>query len=297
MTLNNFSPINRDSIPEYRCHFNAAPQAASDYSFVNIWAWAKEYGLTWIWDNDLVWLRQSLPYPAYWAPVGNWETIDWQSRLPTLPEKLPIIRVPEKLARLWQSQAAHIITGEEAREHWDYIYDTGELITLEGRKFHKKKNLLNQFKNKHDWHYIPMEQPFVDQVLKMQLNWCTWRNCEASAGLAAEDRVISKVLQDYTALPNLLGGVIMINEFDVAAFIVAEIIRPDTLVVHFEKGMGGYKGIYQAINQMFLAANPEFTFVNREQDLGNEGLRKAKMSYNPIKFIKKYTFKWLRHSS
>ena len=74
-----------------------------------------------------------------------------------------------------------------------------------------------------------------------------------------------------------------------AAYTVAEGLTPDTVVIHFEKGDTQYKGIYQAINQMFLAhAGDGFRLVDREQDLNDEGLRKAKLSYNPVQFLRKY---------
>ena len=74
-----------------------------------------------------------------------------------------------------------------------------------------------------------------------------------------------------------------------AAYTVAEALTPDTLVIHFEKGDTQYKGIYQAINQMFLAHEADsYKWVNREQDLNDEGLRKAKLSYHPADFLRKY---------
>ena len=75
-----------------------------------------------------------------------------------------------------------------------------------------------------------------------------------------------------------------------AAYTIGERLAPDTMLIHFEKGSPGYKGIYQAINQMFTAdIEWDCQWVNREQDLGSEGLRKAKLSYNPTGFIKKYS--------
>jgi hypothetical protein len=85
---------------------------------------------------------------------------------------------------------------------------------------------------------------------------------------------------------------VLLVDSQVVAFTVAEPLTPDTLVVHFEKGMGYYKGIYQAINREFLAAQTGFTLVNREQDLGNMGLRQAKLSYNPVDFVRKYELLW-----
>jgi len=287
-----FTEINQERQEEYLALLAQTPQISSDYSFVNIWSWAEEYDLTWAWLDGLVWLRQARPFPAYWAPVGNWHGVDWLSRLKNVAEQLPFMRVPEVLADLWMAQADDLMSAEDAREHWEYIYDVKKLVDLSGNKLHRKKNLLSQFKKRNVWHYQPIDKHFIDQVLLMQLDWCNWRNCEASAGLAAEDRVIQKVLRSYASLPNLRGGSLVVNEFDMVAFTVAEVLEPDTLVIHFEKGMGGYKGVYQAINQMFLADNQGFALVNREQDLGNEGLRDAKMSYQPLTFLKKYRFNW-----
>jgi hypothetical protein len=85
-----------------------------------------------------------------------------------------------------------------------------------------------------------------------------------------------------------MGGVLMVDDL-IVAYTIAEKLDEDTVVVHYEKGCPDYKGVYQAINQMFLEnLDGNFKWVNREQDLGEEGLRQAKLSYNPVGFLKKY---------
>ena len=85
----------------------------------------------------------------------------------------------------------------------------------------------------------------------------------------------------------MLGGAIMVDNAMVA-YTVAEALTPQSIVIHFEKGDTRYKGVYQAINQMFLAHSAsDFLTVNREQDLNDEGLRKSKLSYNPLEFVSK----------
>ena len=124
--------------------------------------------------------------------------------------------------------------------------------------------------------------------MAMQADWCTWRNCESSDVLSAENRAVTKVFEAWEHLEGLTGGAIFVEDM-IAAYTVAEFFTEDTVVIHYEKGCPEFKGIYQAINQLFLAHLPEgFKTVNREQDLGEEGLRKAKLSYNPIDFLKKY---------
>jgi hypothetical protein len=112
--------------------------------------------------------------------------------------------------------------------------------------------------------------------------------------LSAENKAIARVLADWRHFDGVLGGALMVNG-DMVAYTVAEGLTRDSLVIHFEKGDTQYKGVYQAINQMFLAKSASrYKLVNREQDLGDEGLRKAKLSYHPTSFISKFrvTMPW-----
>jgi len=285
-----FTAITLDRQGEYLALLRETPQLSSDYSLVNVWAWAEEYGLEWAWEGGLVWIRQSRPTPAYWAPVGPWQAIDWQTMMPRL-EGDHFIRLPENLALLMVH--GHPRAGiRSSRDHWDYLYSLPELVALAGNRFHAKQNLLRQFQASYLWRYQPLDPGLIEQVLMMQSQWCAWRNCESSANLAAEDRAIAKVLGAFPAFASLLGGVLLV-EGRVVAFTVAEPLPPDTLVIHFEKGMGSYKGVYQSMNREFLAAQPPgFTLVNREQDLGDQGLRQSKISYHPVGFLRKYELLW-----
>ena len=86
----------------------------------------------------------------------------------------------------------------------------------------------------------------------------------------------------------IAGGALQVDD-RLAAYTIAEQLPDGSTVIHFEKGDPDYKGSYQAINQMFLQNDPGvYTLVNREQDLGNDGLRKAKLSYHPVDFVRKY---------
>ncbi|HVN71047.1 MAG TPA: phosphatidylglycerol lysyltransferase domain-containing protein, partial [Desulfomonilia bacterium] len=105
--------------------------------------------------------------------------------------------------------------------------------------------------------------------------------------LASENRVIKRVLEAWEHLTGIMGAVIYVDDKP-AAFTVAEAIREDMLLIHFEKGLPDYTGIYQAVNQMFLERHQDFSLVNREPDLGDMGLRKSKLSYNPTDYIRKY---------
>ena len=288
MTLQ-FEPITLDKQNDYLEILSRCPQITSDYSFLNLWSWAEEYGLRWAWDGDLIWIRQHLPEEFYWAPVGLWNAVDWQSRLRFNANTRSVFtRVPEALANLWRERLPQQIRIEEERGSWDYIYRVTDLIELKGKRYHKKKNLFNQFNRKYNFSYQSFGADMVEQAMAMQTDWCTWRDCESSDILSSENRAIFKILKEWQQLAGLFGGALMVDG-SMAAYTVAEALTADMLLIHFEKGDTQYKGIYQAINQIFLANSAAaYTFVNREQDLGDEGLRKAKLSYHPEDFLRKF---------
>lgn len=284
-----FEPLSLDGQSAYLNLLAQTPQKSSDYSFVNLWSWSEEYGLYWAWDADLVWILQTIPEKKLWAPIGNWDTIDWIRRLdPFASSRLPFVRIPDRLFRLWDAALKGRLQSEAARGDWDYLYDADLLARLPGNRYHKKKNLLNQFLKKYPYQYLPLGPERIANALAMQSDWCTWRDCESHDMLAAENRVIEKVLRNWENLKGLLGGALLVDG-EMAAYTIAEQLSENMLLIHFEKGNPEYKGIYQAVNALFLQnlALP-CKIVNREQDLDDEGLRKAKLSYHPIDFIRKY---------
>ncbi len=285
-----FEPIRVNQQDAYAGVLAMCPQLTSDYSFINLWAWADEYGLIWAWDNDLVWIQQTLPEPVYWAPIGDWHRADWADVLSRhFAGSTVFTRVPEKLAESWKENAGRgRLISEPLRGHWDYLYAAADLIGLKGNRYHKKKNLLNQFLSNYICRYEPLSPAITEKALVLQTDWCTWRDCEASDMLSAENRVIEKVLKNWSRLKGLSGGALLVND-EIVAYTVSEVLGIGTLVIHFEKGNPDYKGVYQAINQMFLEhfGNPDI-LVNREQDLDDEGLRKAKLSYLPVDFLRKF---------
>lgn len=287
--LLNFEPISLERQEEYRAALSGCPQLmTSDFAFANIWGWAEYYQLEWAFHRGLVWIRQNYPEKACWAPVGPWEEYDW-ANCKGMRECNKYIRVPEYLSSLWTKAFGDSISLTEKRDQWDYVYSVEELVALRGKKFHKKKNLLNQFIKKHDWEYKPMCATCIDKVLAMQAEWIKWfEENNPSEALVAENTAITRVLKNFDNIGGLFGGTLHCDS-KVIAYTVAEPLCDDTVVIHFEKGNIAYKGVYQGINQMFLKSDAsEYTHVNREQDLGDEGLRKAKLSYNPTMFLKKF---------
>ena len=152
----------------------------------------------------------------------------------------------------------------EARGQWEYLYSRQELATLSGNRFHKKKNHVNGFYKSYNCEYYPLTTE-------------------------SENDVIFKVIGSWDKIGTLFGGSFYIDD-KMAAFAVGEKLDDKNCVVHFEKAHSDYRGIYQAINHAFVNNCTEgFEFINREQDMDEEGIRKAKLSYNPVNYLKKST--------
>jgi hypothetical protein len=285
-----FRPLTLEDQAAYNDLLARASLKTSDYCFLNLWAWKDIYDLEWAFEQDLVWIRQNAPERAYWAPVGPWASISWRNRLYAhFREPAFFIRIPEPLHELWRGELPEAVRLQPDRDHFDYLYRVRDLIELRGNKLHKKKNLLRQFLRSYDFDYLHLTPERIDKALTMQTEWCLWRDCESSTTLEAENQAIVNIFHDWSRLSGLLGGGIEI-EGNMVAYTVAEPLDEETVVIHFEKGCPNYKGVYQAINQMFLERSAaDYTYVNREQDLGDAGLRQAKESYNPTGFLKKFS--------
>ena len=170
----------------------------------------------------------------------------------------------------------------EDRDNFDYLYKRKELAELSGRKFHKKRNLIKAFHNNYSYEGRPLLAIHKNDALEILEKWRLNRDEPGDYAAAKEALEKAEELQ-------LCGGIYSVKDKPVAYSLGEELACGKSFVIHFEKAVDEYKGLWQFINQAFASILPEqYETVNREQDLGNEGLRKAKLSYKPIEFVKKF---------
>jgi hypothetical protein len=272
-------------------HLAAGPPCISEMTFSNLFMWRHHYRPQWREQNGCLLVKVSpegdAPFGLPPAGAGNQVAAAEALCRDLASEGVEpsLQRVGEKLAR--ELEAGGRFSVEMDRANSDYVYLTRELAELSGRRFHRKKNQFNKFAKQYDFTYRPLEAEIIDQVLDMQEAWCRLRECRQNPGLAREDRAIYEALTHYASL-DYTGGVILI-EGKVEAFSLGEPLNPETAVVHIEKGNPAFDGIYAAINKLFAAsAWAGMKYINREQDLGLSGLRKAKESYQPDHMVNKY---------
>ncbi len=283
----NFTPINLEHKIKYLNYWHNMPSHSIDYSFVNIFGWSNYFGLQWHFNDKLCWLRQN--NNSLWAPVGNWHDVDWKNEH-ILDAGVTIVRVPENLAHMLENALPGRVEIQETKGQWEYLYSTKDLATLSGNKFHKKRNHVNAFKKTYgEPNYKSIDDACIEDVLSLQDKWCQWHECTGSKALQAENESINYVLSHWNEFEGIMGGALYVED-TLVAFSVGELLDANTLGVHYEKGHNGYRGVYQAMNTCFVQnAGANTSIINRAQDLDEEGLRKAKSSYFPVEFLKKYT--------
>lgn len=284
-----FSAINLKDKDAYYQIWEQTPKHSLDYTLPNIFGWQRYFGLEWSINEKILFLKQTKFEEVFWVPLGAWEELDWEKILTELsPHPKTFIRVPEQLLKIWQEALPSKLTVFEDRGQWEYLYNQSDLADLPGSKFHKKKNHYSCFvKTYGEPQYHELNNTLVEDVLALQDEWCQWHECSDSSSLQAENEAINQVLAHWNQFKDLCGGALYVDDH-IVAFSLGEKLDDEYLGVHYEKGLNGYKGIYQTINREFAKRASNFKFLNRAQDLDEEGLRQAKMSYHPVDFLKKY---------
>ena len=173
------------------------------------------------------------------------------------------------------------------RDYADYIYLRSDLATLKGKKFQSKRNHVNKFKRTYNYEYTPITPDRIQECLDLEAEWCKANNCDQHEGTGNERRALVYALHNFEEL-GLTGGILHVDG-KIAAFTFGMPINQDTFGVHVEKADTSIDGAYAMINYEFANHIPElYVFLNREEDLGIEGLRKAKLSYQPAIILEKY---------
>ena len=179
---------------------------------------------------------------------------------------------------------------EENRDYEDYIYDREKLATLSGRKMHNKRNHIARFKDAGECSYEPLTDNNLEECKALCRRWIFSREDKWNDDMAIELKVLDAAFKMKDDL-GLIGGVLR-QKGQVVAFCMGEAINPDVFVVHFEKALPEYQGAYPMINQQFVKhACGSYKYINREDDAGDPGLRRAKLSYYPEILLKKYDAK------
>lgn len=281
-------PDSREIVLEDKPLFDAAlaadPPELSAYTFTNIYAWRESYDtrLSRVGDCLLVHYKRDR-LSVCLAPLGAGCARDAIEEAFENTGDTPIefAYLPAVIARQFRGDGGYTLSID--RDNWDYLYSSSDLIDLPGRRYDGKRNWLARAKSRpHE--YVVMDRGLADECHEFAERWCEDRRCEEVDGLRREKCAVFQMLMNFEAL-GISGGAIRMDG-EIVAFSLAEALNPETLVIHVEKADANTEGLYQLINNEFCVHEAkQFKFVNREQDLGVPGLRKAKESYHPVRLV------------
>lgn len=275
-------------------YFAKAPSRSCERTFANVYLWSRHYHVKYaIVENALVFMDDEFEL-AYAYPAGEPAAV--KNALDRLMEYSREKGNPFKLYNVTEENFAQLeefypgrFTVEYDRDEADYVYEREKLATLSGKKLHGKRNHINKFKALYEnWSYESLSDDNVEECFQMALAWRSQNGCEEDTEKNAEMCVTLNSLRLYKEL-GMVGGCIRVNG-EIVAFCIGEAVCEDTFVVHVEKAFADVEGAYPMINQQFVQHEcMEYEYVNREEDTGAEGLRKAKLSYRPAFLVEKGT--------
>lgn len=271
-----------------------------EYSFAGMLGWGPAYGREIAqWEGWFLSRSMGRGGHVYLWPAGTGEL---PKALEAIEADAQALGEPVRFICLTWEQARELerlrpgqFDIREDRDNFDYLYEVDKLSDLAGRKLHSKRNHCKRFEeNNPDWVYEDMTEEAIPECMEVDAAW-EERSREREGASEAQDmadekRAMVTTLENFRAL-NAEGGLIRV-EGRVVAFTVGSPICADTFDVHFEKALGEIQGAYAMINREFARRirqrHPQVRYLNREEDMGLEGLRKAKESYYPDLLLEKY---------
>ena len=266
-----------------------------EYSFVNLFLWGRQKAA--FVDDFLVLQSQFDRRCVYPFPVGRGDVgpildaIIHDARARGIPCCLASLKGAE--CELLEQKYPGQFRFHAVRDNFDYIYDINGLADLKGRKYQKKRNHLHRFHDTHpDCAFIPLADWDMEAIGALMRQWYNSRKAaDPDADYHLEELALERAIRFRKELG--LEGLALMEEGRLLAFALGSRLSGDTFDIHFEKAIE--EAAYAAINQGFARylreKYPDIRFLNREDDMGIEGLRKAKLSYAPDRMIEKY---WAR---
>jgi hypothetical protein len=275
-------PVTLEDKPVFDRYLTRYPPAVSELTFTNAFCWAEirhhlfgEYA-----GHLLIAYRQKDCCLSFYPPVGPDPAALLGTRIEGLRDYC-WTRLDKELATSLGPAARPVLD----RDNSDYVYRVEDLRTLRGKEYHGKRNYAKRFADLYDPEVRPLTGVLAAECLHIQEQWLEGqRNNETARD---ESTALIKALRYFDALG--LRGIGVFAGHVLVAFAIGEPLNASTFVEHFEKARPGYTGAYPYLLQAFAQSIPQgFTFVNREQDLGLEGLRQAKESWHPALLVEKY---------
>ena len=269
-----------------------SPCESMEYNFTLLFIWQNQYGIEFAIEDDMLYIRSGRSKKAYLFPCGKKDVKSAVDKLlDYCHDGLIFYALNDRQKVFLESEYPSKFIFTENRDLSDYVYLAENLANLKGKKLSSKRNHINKFETENpDWQYEELSDDNLEEVKRMHEKWCKTQDFSERKGLKEETEAVKIALKNYKEL-ELFGGLIRIGG-EVVAFSVGDKLNANTVLVNIEKAFSDINGAYTIINREFVRHHCDgFTYVNREDDAADEGLRRAKLSYQPYEVIKKYNAK------
>lgn len=290
MSTLEFNEISIDNVDLIREYLSYDDCGCSDYTVGFVMMWKKTLNLTYALSNGMLIIKGSFfsGRERFYMPCGNG---DFEKAIDAIKGYCEQHNIPVEFVSIAPSHFDRLkgcikFEYAESRDYFDYVYSAEDLALLKGRKYHQKRNHISKFKKSYSYSYnlitpenLQRVKDFYDEFIK--------NNPAESASEKIERESAYYALDNIEKL-GMIGAFLEVDE-KVVAFTIGE-VKGDCLYVHVEKADREFDGSYTTINNEFVIDCVDkfaIKWVNREDDSGDEGLRKAKLSYNPDHFAEK----------
>lgn len=286
-----YKEITAEDLPVMKKYMANHNHQGCEFSVGNLYMWNQDNQLRYaIVDDHIVFCRESAQRMRYSLPMIGKSDRDLISLLIEQTKQAGKTFVLGSVTTVMKQTLEELFPDTfeftSNRDYSDYIYLVEDLQNLKGKKFHGKRNHINQFLKQYAYTYEAMSTENIPECRAMNQKWKK-QNDSGLTSLETELRAVDIAFDHFDEF-GFVGGLIRIDG-EVVAFTIGEPLTRDTFVSHIEKAYHDIQGLYPMINQQFaLHAMDGFTYVNREEDMGVEGLRKAKLSYNPVILLEKF---------
>ncbi|MBR5535801.1 MAG: DUF2156 domain-containing protein [Clostridia bacterium] len=281
--------IFRKLVPEDKALFDKYKNKSSQYSeasFVTLYIWDKYYNLHLCEEDTFLYIRFTIDGKnQYLFPMGEGDVKGALCKVMNLEDKINLRFVTDNQKAFIEENFPGEFDFTLREDLCDYVYETEKLISFSGKKLHGKKNHVNFFEKNYAYTYESVtDEVAISECRPLLLKWVDEKTKNLNP---IEYDAMEKVFGNYK-LFNLTGGVIRVDG-EIVAMSFGERLTDDTVLVQIEKAREDIRGAYPMMCKLFLENEwKDTTFVNREEDMGIEGLRKAKESYCPIFKTLKY---------
>lgn len=286
-----FSPVTLEDRDKFVSHYAKFPQVHSDNTFTNMVCWNHYAHYQYAFVGGALVLASTIEgNTKLRCPIGPFDQSILTSVLllaSDVGDDAPFTIFGDEAQKMVERLCPHLrFTGE--RDLFEYVYRTSDLADLPGKKYLKIRHELNRFRHKCSYRVEPLTKETIEEVEKFLLEWCEWKDCDSIPVLANEKDALLYAIRHFTDLD--LSGLMIRIDGKIGAVSLYEEISADTALIHFEKGLPDCEGIYKAINaEIANILRGRYTYINRESDLGVEGLREAKMRYHPHHMVPVYS--------